>query len=559
MTLHQWRYRAVAAVATIATAVVGACIGASSAAAYVINTSFANTPAVTLTVTPTTIAPGQSAILSWNATNASHCVGQGFSLDTGVMYPGGVVDASSPITGSMTVSPTQTTAYSITCQGSGTATAVQSATLTVTPASVVNPPSTTPTVTLTATPATISSGGNSTLSWNATNAAHCDGNGFSTSAGVAPQLTQSGTTGDGTTIGSVNVSPAATTAYSITCTNNSTTHGIASATVTVQPTSVNPPISSAPSVTLTATPSVITPGSATTLSWNAINATSCTGNGFSTNTGTLSPMTGASIAPGNGTSGSVTLYPATTSTYSISCTNGGAASAASSATVYVQSGTTPSPITTPQSVTLTANPTIVSPGQSSTLAWNSSNADYCEGQGFSTGGGIVPMSLTSEQVSKGSGSTSGSVTVTPPATTDYSITCYNGSVATAIAAARVAVYGTVSPLTNPSIDSPGSVSGSSQNASASGAATSSTAGNNSCAITHRLMPGSSGDEVRCLQQLLAADPSIYPEGLITGYFGTKTEAAVQRFQVAHNIVTGGTPQATGYGAVGAKTRAALGI
>ena len=42
--------------------------------------------------------------------------------------------------------------------------------------------------------------------------------------------------------------------------------------------------------------------------------------------------------------------------------------------------------------------------------------------------------------------------------------------------------------------------------------------------------GSTGDEVRKLQEFLKQFPDIYPEGLVTGYFGPLTEAAVGRFQ-----------------------------
>lgn len=39
-----------------------------------------------------------------------------------------------------------------------------------------------------------------------------------------------------------------------------------------------------------------------------------------------------------------------------------------------------------------------------------------------------------------------------------------------------------------------------------------------------------GEDVKLLQELLATDPEIYPEGLITGFFGLLTENAVKRFQ-----------------------------
>lgn len=78
-----------------------------------------------------------------------------------------------------------------------------------------------------------------------------------------------------------------------------------------------------------------------------------------------------------------------------------------------------------------------------------------------------------------------------------------------------------------------------------------------CIVTPPLSMGASGSNVTCLQQILAADPSVYPEGMITGYFGALTQAAVQRFQAKNGIVSSGTPSTTGYGAVGPRTAAAL--
>ena len=54
-------------------------------------------------------------------------------------------------------------------------------------------------------------------------------------------------------------------------------------------------------------------------------------------------------------------------------------------------------------------------------------------------------------------------------------------------------------------------------------------------ITRSLFRGLEGDDVRELQKLLAEDPDIYPEALITGFFGSLTENAVRRFQKKHGI------------------------
>ena len=49
-------------------------------------------------------------------------------------------------------------------------------------------------------------------------------------------------------------------------------------------------------------------------------------------------------------------------------------------------------------------------------------------------------------------------------------------------------------------------------------------------LTRQLREGMSGDDVKLLQEILATDPDIYPEGLKTGYFGPLTKNAVKRFQ-----------------------------
>ena len=51
----------------------------------------------------------------------------------------------------------------------------------------------------------------------------------------------------------------------------------------------------------------------------------------------------------------------------------------------------------------------------------------------------------------------------------------------------------------------------------------------------QLRKGMSGDDVTLLQEMLATDPEIYPEALVTGYFGNLTEKAVKRFQKAADV------------------------
>ena len=82
----------------------------------------------------------------------------------------------------------------------------------------------------------------------------------------------------------------------------------------------------------------------------------------------------------------------------------------------------------------------------------------------------------------------------------------------------------------------------------------------SCPLVGRtLRKGISGDDVLRLQQFLARDPAVYPEGTASGYYGALTERAVQRWQVKYNIVSSGSPSTTGYGVVGPRTAAAIAL
>ncbi len=70
-------------------------------------------------------------------------------------------------------------------------------------------------------------------------------------------------------------------------------------------------------------------------------------------------------------------------------------------------------------------------------------------------------------------------------------------------------------------------------------------------FTRALRVGSRGGDVVALQDFLKSLPEIYPEGLVTGYFGKATEAAVKRFQKKYAFEQ--------VGIVGPKTREKLNI
>jgi hypothetical protein len=54
-------------------------------------------------------------------------------------------------------------------------------------------------------------------------------------------------------------------------------------------------------------------------------------------------------------------------------------------------------------------------------------------------------------------------------------------------------------------------------------------------LYRQLEIGMTGSDVGSLQTFLAQDASLYPQGLVTNYFGTYTKAAVARFQARNDI------------------------
>ncbi len=214
-----------------------------------------------------------------------------------------------------------------------------------------------------ATPATLTAGQSSTLSW-----------------AVSGATSLSINNGVGAVTGTTKViSPSATTTYTLTATNavNSVT---ATATVTVNPAPQPPSISS-----FIATPSTLTAGQSSTLSWSVSGATSLgINNGVGAVTGTSKVVT-----------------PSATTTYTLTATNG-VGSVTSMVTVMV------SPAPQPPSIsTFLATPATLTAGQSSTLSWTVSGA-------------------TSLSIDNGVGAVTGiSKVVTPSATTTYTLTATN--------------------------------------------------------------------------------------------------------------------------------------
>ena len=59
-------------------------------------------------------------------------------------------------------------------------------------------------------------------------------------------------------------------------------------------------------------------------------------------------------------------------------------------------------------------------------------------------------------------------------------------------------------------------------------------------VISQLREGMTGEDVKLLQEALAADQNIYPEGIISGYYGKLTALAVKRFQAKHGLEQAGS-------------------
>jgi hypothetical protein len=233
-------------------------------------------------------------------------------------------------------------------------------------------------------PPSIQGGGTSKLSWKILNA---------DSATISPTVGAVSATD-----GSVTVMPPASTIYTLTA-KNSTSSDTATVTVTVQ----NP----APQIlTCTAIPMTITQGQSSTIIYDSVNADSVN----------IQPGIGAV-----GKSGQIVVTPQATTTYTITASNAAGLSNSCSVSVQVTAGTGP------RIIRFSANPMTIPSGATSTLVWQVENAT------------AVSISPT-----VGSVSLVGTFDVTLTQTTQYTITASN-AFGTVSAQATV----TVTPITPP--------------------------------------------------------------------------------------------------------------
>jgi len=359
--LHQWLYRQCWALLPLWLIAMGifACVPA-----------LAQAPAAGIIGNPTTIVSGGSSTLTWTTANA-------VSADLN--------GATVALNGSQTVSPTTSTTYRITAHSSTGATDWGQVRITVTSGA--------PTAGLSANPTSITSGGSSTLTWTSTNAASATLNG----ASVAVNGTQT-------------VSPTSTTTYTFVATSSSGATATAQATVTVG--------SSGPTAGISANPVSIVSGGSSTLTWTSTNAVSAT-------------LNGASVA----VNGTQTVSPTSTTTYTFIATGSSGATATAQATVTVGSSG-------PPTAGISANPTTIASGGSSTLTWTTTNAASADLNGANV-------------------ALNGSQSVSPTASTTYRITAHSSTGATDWGQVTVAVTAgapTAGLSANPTSIAPGASS-----------------------------------------------------------------------------------------------------
>ncbi len=274
---------------------------------------------------PTTIPYGGSATLRWE--------GQVFiTCDASGTWSGRKL-----ATGFEVVSPTETSDYTLTCEADGANTS-QTITITVGPIPA--------NLRLRATPASIFSGESSTLSWVGTGVTNCEASGgWSGPRPVSSRVPEP-------------VTPTITTNYTLTCTGPS---GRAEVTETIE---VTP--SPGPSISISATPGIIAAPhggrrSESRITWAVLNADSCVASGG------WSEFTGFN--------GSVTVSPETTTSYILTCTGRGGTQT-DSATVEVERVT----------ASVSADPSLLSIGQESRVAWNGTGARFCTIEDFDAQG-----------------------------------------------------------------------------------------------------------------------------------------------------------------------------
>ena len=360
--------------------------GSITRSATVTVSAVVNPPTLSVSVNPSSITAGQSTTFSWSSSNATSCTGS----------RGG----SYPTSGSFVDYPSVTTTYGLTCTGPG-GSVTRSATVTVSASSP-------PVVAITSSASSINAGQSVTLGWGTSNATSCTGSASPADSNWSGSITPVGG-------GSRSVSPTQTTTYTLSCSGPG---GSASNSVMI---TVIPPVG--PTTCTSSGSSSISKlvNQSFTINWCAINVSSWSASGPG-----LSRSGGAVGSTAQQFNSSLTLSSPGTYIYNI--VGNGATTVTRSMVVTISSAST-------LTINLSANPTSINTGQSSTLTWSTTNATSCSASGGWSGGK----------------STSGSESVSPGSTTTYTLNC-SGPSGSASRDVTVTVLPPVTPEAPPSVE-----------------------------------------------------------------------------------------------------------
>ncbi len=178
------------------------------------------------------------------------------------------------------------------------------------------------------------------------------------------------------------------------------------------------------------------------------------------------------------------------------------------------------------------------------------------GGGGGGGGGGTTTTTTTTTPTTTTTTTPTTTTTTTPTTTTTTTTVPNltlpyasPTTASEIAANRTVLLGYLVSLLQAASGATTTTTGTTTTTTPSTA----TAVPASGSYTQTLVAGTTSNDVSSLQQFLKAQGTdVYPEGKVTGYFGSLTKTAVGRFQLKYGIVSSSSD--AGYGIVGPKTR-----
>jgi hypothetical protein len=324
--------------------------GGSGTATVIVTVGEVAAPTIQFAITPDTIVPGGSALITWSTTNANGCTGS--SGNGASDWEGAQPTQDSAGFNTKAVSTVGQYAYNLTCLGPGGSTQVTGI-LTVDPAAVAAAP----TVTFAATPSVVQPGQATSFSWTTTGATVCSASGGSgADAWQGAQPVNSSGTSSGA------IAAAGSYSYTLTCTGagGSTAQSV---DVVVNAAYTAPPVT----VDMSISPAQIVAGNSAALTWSTANASACTASGSWSGS---EPLLGAGVSTG-------TLTTPGVYSYTLSCTGvGGGGSQIDTLTV------TAAPAVISQ---FAASPATVTAGGATTLSWSTAEATSCTASGGSTG------------------------------------------------------------------------------------------------------------------------------------------------------------------------------